>query len=392
MTNKEIIKSITFIIRELNRCENFIAGICYDKLHLPNYYSTSPKLNECCKYCNSRDELKPAVKEFYSSLSDECEHATCPMGLDLEIRKELFGDKKLFILCVGGFNKSYSNMNLFNDHNRVIKKAYRRTRLKGINIIAGSNYLSNVDNVRNAIATMVAGKYSLVIRALSHSVFTNIQGAIADLDNIKNRIDMDSSVERLTTNLEAISETMGEIQIVMNDQFVVHENMLRQINIIKMVRRIIEIEKTTAEQKHVRFNMGYIRTQYIHAVPSYYSIAITNIVANAVKYSFKGFPDSPLSININDCSNDIEFGLEIENIGCFIEESEIKDRRIFELGYRGMYSDDRGRSGTGSGLYIADKIISAHGGKINVECEDISSTIDNSNKRGKISFRIYIPY
>ena len=65
--------------------------------------------------------------------------------------------------------------------------------------------------------------------------------------------------------------------------------------------------------------------------------------------------------------------VSIKSYGCPITKDEIRERKIFELGYRGEFSGDRGRQGTGSGLYIADRIVYAHYGKIEVESRTTES-------------------
>lgn len=392
MTNKEIVKSFSFILKEMNRFESVTAGLCYDRLHKPSYNVTSPLLNDCCNFCSRNSELKNVVNDFYSSLNDDCSEAICPIGLNIRIKKNDLGDRNIFIVSVGGFNQEFGRNELFKTENRNLKKVYRKARIKASNIRQHVRYDEQVSFLNNIFETLVAGKYSLVIRALSHSVFTSIQGAMADLENIKNKIDMESSLNRLENNLLGISEKMGEIQIVMNDKFVVHENMLRQINIINMLKKMIESVQASAEAKRNRIDMSYFSTKYIHAVPSYYELAISNILTNSIKYSFKGFSDNFLHIKVKECSDDKYFGISIENIGCRIDDDEIKDRRIFELGYRGTNSDDRGRNGTGSGLYIAEKIIVAHGGFITVNCTEFDTKISDENKRYRVTFCTYIPF
>ncbi len=48
-------------------------------------------------------------------------------------------------------------------------------------------------------------------------------------------------------------------------------------------------------------------------------------------------------------------------------KDEIEQGLIFQLGYRGAFSGDKGRVGTGIGLYDALKTARAHNGDITIE-------------------------
>ena len=54
----------------------------------------------------------------------------------------------------------------------------------------------------------------------------------------------------------------------------------------------------------------------------------------------------------------------IENWGVPISRSELSDGTVFELGYRGKWSTDRGRLGTGIGLTDSREVITRHRGAI----------------------------
>jgi signal transduction histidine kinase len=98
------------------------------------------------------------------------------------------------------------------------------------------------------------------------------------------------------------------------------------------------------------------------------TIAFSNLIENALKYSFpntKTFIRSSLQ-NPGDLTN-AKAIVEVDDIG---DEVRLEDReRIFEQGSRGLSAAKMGRlPGTGLGLWEAKAVIEAHGGAIDLSC------------------------
>lgn len=86
------------------------------------------------------------------------------------------------------------------------------------------------------------------------------------------------------------------------------------------------------------------------------------LIQNAVKYSFKrkGY----IRIKCENLPNNVK--IDIENFGVGILPEEIESDKIFEYGYRGKYSTDFNRTGSGIGLSEALQIARKHGGVIKI--------------------------
>jgi signal transduction histidine kinase len=102
------------------------------------------------------------------------------------------------------------------------------------------------------------------------------------------------------------------------------------------------------------------------------TIALSNLIDNAIKYSF---PETTIHIRARSdplISTDTPMAvIEIDDIGDEIrpEDSE----RIFEQGVRGLTRAKMGRiPGSGLGLWEARAVIEAHGGQIDVSCKRTS--------------------
>lgn len=94
--------------------------------------------------------------------------------------------------------------------------------------------------------------------------------------------------------------------------------------------------------------------------------AVSNLLHNAIKYSWRR-EGKPPWVTIHAYANTEYVCATFENYGVPIPEDEIKQKLIFEFGYRGRFSSDRGRLGTGIGLTDALYTARHYGGNVVVE-------------------------
>ncbi len=97
--------------------------------------------------------------------------------------------------------------------------------------------------------------------------------------------------------------------------------------------------------------------------------AFSCLLHNAIKYSWSKRGDNAPYIDIRVDKRPDNIEITIENWGVAIRREELENDLIFQFGQRGQIADDRGRSGTGIGLYDARNIITKHGGTIRITSE-----------------------
>ncbi len=95
--------------------------------------------------------------------------------------------------------------------------------------------------------------------------------------------------------------------------------------------------------------------------------ALTNLVSNAVQH---GSTDSLIRVTARAEGDDVV--LSVANSGAQISKEQLA--RLFEGVNQHPISEGRDRRHLGLGLYIVDKIVTAHGGRVDVESTDEGET------------------
>jgi signal transduction histidine kinase len=90
--------------------------------------------------------------------------------------------------------------------------------------------------------------------------------------------------------------------------------------------------------------------------------ATSNIIENAVKYA-----NGDTTVMVSACSKGEYIGIQIESFGIPITKEE--KGNIFHRGFRGQSAKQKVAAGTGIGLYLASRVMTLHGGSIEVETE-----------------------
>lgn len=97
--------------------------------------------------------------------------------------------------------------------------------------------------------------------------------------------------------------------------------------------------------------------------------AFHNLLHNAIKYSWTKGQDRQPWVNVRIEKKGDWVEILIENWGVPIRREELESGTVFQFGKRGRESEDRGRSGTGIGLYDAQDILTKHGGTLRITSE-----------------------
>ena len=130
-------------------------------------------------------------------------------------------------------------------------------------------------------------------------------------------------------------------------------------DLLTLVRAIVDERQVVAAAKGQRLHVEGHPVR-VEVFPDRLFHAVDNLVGNALKF---GPPDSLVVVRV--LARDGRARIEVEDQGPGVPESE-RDA-VFERGERGSAQATGGETSTGLGLYIARRMVLAHGGRIGVE-------------------------
>jgi signal transduction histidine kinase len=102
--------------------------------------------------------------------------------------------------------------------------------------------------------------------------------------------------------------------------------------------------------------------------------AVSNVLHNAIKYSWQRDRSKSPWVAIRTAEQDGRAVIELESWGVPITDKELAEELVYHMGYRGKWSTDRGRLGTGIGLTDSRRVVESAGGDIEIESQPAQPT------------------
>lgn len=215
--------------------------------------------------------------------------------------------------------------------------------------------LKDLERYRKEFVGNVSHELKTPIFNIQGYILTLLEGGLDDpkinklyLKRTENSIDrMISIVE----DLESITKLeSGELKLRMEN-----------FDLVKLVDDVFEMELMMANERKIKLLIDRpARAVMVRADKKRIMEAMTNLVANAIKYGKKnGF----VKVSFYDLKDTLM--VEVMDNGIGVEKNDLP--RIFERFYRADKSRSREQGGTGLGLSIVKHIIEAHKQTINVK-------------------------
>jgi len=134
----------------------------------------------------------------------------------------------------------------------------------------------------------------------------------------------------------------------------------KPVSVVKIIKETINTLKPNFEEKNIYIKLETdLKASNVEVEPNYIRQVFMNTIDNACKYTKKG----GISVGIKKDGKYIKVIIKDTGVGI----SKTDRRKIFEKFTRGRNAINENASGSGLGLFIARKIVNAHGGKIEIE-------------------------
>jgi len=378
-------------------------GIAIGIGNIPTYICEQHGLPPVCKESQKHNMTRSICAKFYKSLDRNEGEVICPFGINITYLKTFDTSKQVSFFIQTGFEERDISIDNIRNLSRVPKKAMKNT-LKETNkfTFSSTDEIRTLNLLKRTLETLFAGRVAASMRVLTHGILTPVQGAMNDIEEIKWKQKQDGyegnikSLNLLESNIDEINSVAKQIHILLSEDIEPSRPRIRKVTVHNIINRICNRLESLSTKKDLKFHNHYNKgIKVLEAVPDQLVIVFRCLLENAAKYSFTGSKNSKRTIDIRYADVYFErirtLKVEIESYGCPIAEDEINERKIFELGYRGNFSGDRGRQGTGSGLFIAERIVIAHYGKIDVTSRIIESSEEGEPERAINKVIVYWP-
>ena len=167
-------------------------------------------------------------------------------------------------------------------------------------------------------------------------------------------IHLKNSNKELVELVEIILETykLNETKIELNKE---------EIDANRLIETTIEEMRPIADTDNIQINYWTEYKERVKLDEFYIKRVLKNLILNAISFSE---PSSKIDVAL--CNNDKNIYIKITNYGKSIKKEELK--HVFDKYY--TTAKKFRKVGTGLGLYLSNKIVEAHKGKIFVESNE----------------------
>ncbi|OGO40190.1 MAG: hypothetical protein A2Z04_08680 [Chloroflexi bacterium RBG_16_57_9] len=237
---------------------------------------------------------------------------------------------------------------------RELEEAYQTLRVRNFELQQANEELKELDRLKSEFVSMVSHEL--------RTPLTNINGCIELMLSDDNEMNGDARRELLqvigeqSARLTRLVKGILNVSRIESQRLHLHPEL---VDIEPLVQRIVRnLETTTTRHQFILPHPNYVPAVWADA--DRVEEILTNLIDNAIKYSPLG---GKIVIDA-DCQGDTVI-LSVLDSGLGIPEEELD--KIFEKFHRVDRGDARETYGHGLGLYIAKKLVEAHGGEIWVE-------------------------
>lgn len=158
---------------------------------------------------------------------------------------------------------------------------------------------------------------------------------------------------------------------------------IRPFDLISMIDDLLLPFISFVKHRHITLQACYhLKGLSVNADPTYLHRVLTNLLANAVKFTPDGGHIRLYAARLVDDKGKVQLYLSVSDTGCGIPEKDLP--QIFDSFFQAQNKVTYpvfGQTGTGIGLNVCKRIVALHGGVISAK----------NNRAGGTSFRVLLP-
>jgi two-component system, OmpR family, sensor histidine kinase SenX3 len=201
---------------------------------------------------------------------------------------------------------------------------------------------------------------------VSHELKTPVGALTLLAEAVREAADDPEAVQRFAARMQTEAIRLNRLvqQIIELSRLQGDEALERpaQVSVDRVIERAIDFNEIEAKAKDIEVVYDGRRGLQVLGNPDQVSLAISNLVANAITYS----PEHSRVV-VSALQQELMVGITVSDEGIGIPREELD--RIFERFYRVDPARHRSTGGTGLGLSIVKHVAATHGGEVRVWSE-----------------------
>lgn len=268
---------------------------------------------------------------------------------------------KIAIRRLDSINRQIYHTSQGNLHDKIEEKGFKETKALARNYNAVLEKLATVDSARQEFVSNVSHELKTPVTSMKVLAESLLQNEAATAEDYKDF--MSDIVEEVDRETQIINDLLTLVRTDRNSNAM----NFAETSINDILDGIIKTVTPLAKQRGIELNYESYRDVKAEVDSVKLSLAISNLVENAVKYNVD---NGWIRVSLN--ADQRFFYIKVADSGVGIPDDS-KDK-VFERFYRVDKARSRDTGGTGLGLSITRNIINAHQGVVRLYSESGKGT------------------
>ncbi len=211
------------------------------------------------------------------------------------------------------------------------------------------------------------------ISHVSHELRTPLTAMCWSVDNLLDGIP-EKSTPKVMEYLKNVSENIRYLRYMIENLLDVTKIEAGKIEIhkekldsMREIKKVVKFLNPIANKRKIKIDTSLKKSLYVLADQDYLQAILTNLIDNAIKYSYEGCVIKIGSKQMRMNNKKSVAAISIQDSGKGIPQEKLKT--IFERFGRVKKEKAERQKGVGLGLHIVKKMVELHGGEVKVESQ-----------------------